>query len=145
VKYRLEATRVTANADAEMVVPHSLGLTRKTTTVQATAQSLPISVLDLVPTRPGEPAGRAIAQSVELARHVEQLGYKRYWVAEHHSIQGMVCSATPIVIGHIAAATKTIRVGSGGVMLPNHAPLWFGRERKKEPHGIWYGGSAGCF
>jgi luciferase family oxidoreductase group 1 len=123
VKYRLEATRVTADADAEMVVPHSLGLTRKTTTVQATAQSLPISVLDLVPTRPGEPAGRAIAQSVELARHVEQLGYKRYWVAEHHSIQGMVCSATPILIGHIAAATKKIRVGSGGVMLPNHAPL----------------------
>jgi luciferase family oxidoreductase group 1 len=123
VKYRLEATRVTADADAEMVVPHSLGLTRKTTTVQATAQSLPISVLDLVPTRAGEPAGRAIAQSVELSRHVEQLGYKRYWVAEHHSTQGMVCSATPIVIGHIAAATKTIRVGSGGVMLPNHAPL----------------------
>jgi luciferase family oxidoreductase group 1 len=60
---------------------------------------------------------------VELARHVEQLGYKRYWVAEHHAIQGLVCSATPILIGHIAAATKKIRVGSGGVMLPNHAPL----------------------
>jgi luciferase family oxidoreductase group 1 len=58
-----------------------------------------------------------------LARHVEQLGYKRYWVAEHHSIQGLVCSATPILIGHIAAATKKIRVGSGGVLLPNHAPL----------------------
>src|SRR5258708_35546207 len=75
-----------------MVVPHSLGLTRKTTTVQATAQSLPISALDLVPTRPGEAAGRAIARSVELARHVEQLGYKRYWVAEHHAIQGLACS-----------------------------------------------------
>jgi luciferase family oxidoreductase group 1 len=60
---------------------------------------------------------------VELARQVEQLGYKRYWVAEHHSIQGLACSATPVLIGHIAAATKTIRVGSGGVMLPNHAPL----------------------
>jgi luciferase family oxidoreductase group 1 len=60
---------------------------------------------------------------VELARHVEQLGYKRYWVAEHHSIQGLACSATPVLIGHIAAATKKIRVGSGGVMLPNHAPL----------------------
>ena len=58
-----------------------------------------------------------------MARHVEQLGYKRYWVAEHHSIQGLACSATPVLIGHIAAATKTIRVGSGGVMLPNHAPL----------------------
>jgi hypothetical protein len=64
LKHRLEATRVTADAGAEMVVPHSLGLTRKTTTVQATAQSLPISVLDLVPTRPGEAAGRAIARSV---------------------------------------------------------------------------------
>jgi len=123
VTHRLEATRVTADAGSEMVVPHSLGLTRKTTTAQATAQSLRISVLDLVPTRPGEPAGRAIARSVELARHVEQLGYRRYWVAEHHTIQGLACSATPVLIGHIAAGTKTIRVGSGGVMLPNHAPL----------------------
>lgn len=90
---------------------------------QATSQSLPISVLDLIPSWAGEPASSAIAQSVELARHVEQLGYKRYWVAEHHSIQGLVCSATPVLIGHIAAATKRIRVGSGGVMLPNHAPL----------------------
>jgi luciferase family oxidoreductase group 1 len=90
---------------------------------QATSESLPISVLDLMPSRAGEPASSAVAQSVELARHVEQLGYKRYWVAEHHSIQGLVCLATPILIGHIAAATKKIRVGSGGVMLPNHAPL----------------------
>jgi alkanesulfonate monooxygenase SsuD/methylene tetrahydromethanopterin reductase-like flavin-dependent oxidoreductase (luciferase family) len=59
-------------------------------------------VLDLVATRAGEPAGSAIAQTVELARHVEQLGYKRYWVAEHHSIQGLACSATPVLIGHIA-------------------------------------------
>jgi luciferase family oxidoreductase group 1 len=90
---------------------------------QAISQSLPISVLDLIPSRAGEPASSAIVRSVELARHVEQLGYKRYWVAEHHSIQGLVCSATPLLIGHIAAATKKIRVGSGGVMLPNHAPL----------------------
>jgi hypothetical protein len=68
---------------------------------QATSQSLPISVLDLIPTRAGEPASSAIAQSVELARHVEQLGYKRCWVAGHHSIQGLVCSATPILIEHI--------------------------------------------
>jgi luciferase family oxidoreductase group 1 len=115
--------RVTADADAEMVVPHSIDLTCKTTTLQATAQSLPVSVLDLVATRAGEPAGNAIAKAVELARYVEQLGYKRYWVAEHHSIQGLACSATTVLIGHIAAATKTIRVGSGGVMLPNHAPL----------------------
>src|SRR6202035_3531310 len=123
VTHRLEITCRAVNGAAETVVPHSLGLTPKTTTVQVTAQSFPISVLDLVPTRAGEQAGRAIARSVELARQVEQLGYKRYWVAEHHAIQGLACSATPGLIGHIAAATKTIRGGSGGVMLPNHAPL----------------------
>ena len=79
MKYRLEATGVKADADVEMVVPHSLDLTGKTT-LQATAQSLAVSVLDLVATRAGEPAGTAIARSVELARQVEQLGYKRYWV-----------------------------------------------------------------
>jgi luciferase family oxidoreductase group 1 len=84
---------------------------------------LAVSVLDLVGMRAGEPAGSAIARSVDLARHVEQWGYKRYWLAEHHSISGLACSATPVLIGHVAAATKTIRVGSGGVMLPNHAPL----------------------
>jgi len=84
---------------------------------------LAFSVLDLVGMRAGEPAGSAIARSVNLAQHVEQLGYKRYWLAEHHSIPGLACSATPVLIGHVAAATKTIRVGSGGVMLPNHAPL----------------------
>jgi luciferase family oxidoreductase group 1 len=81
------------------------------------------SVLDLVGMRASEPAGSAIARSVNLAQHVEALGYKRYWLAEHHSIPGLACSATPLLIGHVAAATKTIRVGSGGVMLPNHAPL----------------------
>ena len=73
--------------------------------------------------RAGESAGSAIARSVDVARHVEQLGYKRYWLAEHHAIPGLACSATPVLIGHVAGATKTIRVGSGGVMLPNHAPL----------------------
>src|SRR6202022_3914754 len=85
--------------------------------------ALAVSVLDLVGMRAGEPAGNAIARSVNLAQHVEQLGYKRYWLAEHHSISGLACSATPVLIGHVAAATKTIRVGGGGVMLPNHAPL----------------------
>src|SRR5258708_5943298 len=84
---------------------------------------LAFSVLDLVGMRAGEPAGSAIARSVDLAQHVEQWGYKRYWLAEHHSSSGLACSATPVLIGHVAAATKTIRVGSGGVMLPNHAPL----------------------
>ncbi len=87
-----------------------------------------ISVLDLVGMRPGEAAGCAIAHSVELAKHVEKLGYRRYWLAEHHSIAGLACSATSILIGHVAGATKTIRVGSGGVMLPNHAPLVVAEE-----------------
>ncbi len=73
--------------------------------------------------RPGEKSGTAIARSVETAQHVEKLGFKRYWLAEHHSIQGLACSATAVLIGHVANATKTIRVGSGGIMLPNHAPL----------------------
>src|SRR4030081_3156686 len=84
---------------------------------------LAVSVLDLVGMHTGESAGSAIARSVDLAQHVESLGYTRFWLAEHHAIQGLACSATPVLIGHIAAATKTIRVGSGGVMLPNHAPL----------------------
>src|SRR6202790_2160921 len=87
------------------------------------SDKLAISVLDLVGMRAGESASSAIARSVDLAQHAEQLGYKRYWLAEHHSIPGLACSATPVLIGHVAGATKTIRVGSGGVMLPNHAPL----------------------
>jgi len=71
----------------------------------------------------GESAGSAIARSVDLAQHVERLGYTRFWLAEHHSIEGLACSATAVLIGHVAGATSTIRVGSGGVMLPNHAPL----------------------
>lgn len=85
--------------------------------------SLPVSVLDLVGTRPREAVGAAIARSVELAQHTEKWGYRRFWLAEHHSIAGLACSATALLIQHVAAATKTIRVGSGGVMLPNHAPL----------------------
>src|ERR1700687_325114 len=84
---------------------------------------LAVSVLHLVGMRTGEPASSAIARSVDLAQHAERLGYTRFWLAEHHSIEGLACSATPVLIGHVAAATKTIRVGSGGVMLPNHAPL----------------------
>ena len=86
-------------------------------------KELAVSVLDLVGMRPGEAAGSAIARSVELAQHVEQLGYRRYWLAEHHSIAGLACSATAVLIGHVAGATQSIRVGSGGIMLPNHAPL----------------------
>jgi luciferase family oxidoreductase group 1 len=87
------------------------------------ANGLAVSVLDLVGMHTGESAGSAIARSVDLARHVERLGYTRFWLAEHHSIEGLACSATPVLIGHVAGGTKSIRVGSGGVMLPNHAPL----------------------
>src|ERR1700683_489067 len=86
-------------------------------------KGIAVSVLDLVGMRAEESAGSAIARSVNLAQHVEQLGYRRYVRGEHHSIPGLACSATAVLIGHVAAATKTIRVGSGGVMLPNHAPL----------------------
>lgn len=85
--------------------------------------SLPVSILDLVVMRAGESAGSAIARSVDLAQHAEKWGYRRYWLAEHHSIAGLACSATPLLIGHVAGATSRIRVGSGGIMLPNHAPL----------------------
>jgi alkanesulfonate monooxygenase SsuD/methylene tetrahydromethanopterin reductase-like flavin-dependent oxidoreductase (luciferase family) len=71
---------------------------------------LAVSVLDLVGLRASESAGSAIARSVNLAQHAEEWGYQRYWLAEHHSIPGLACSATPVLIGHVAAATKTIRV-----------------------------------
>jgi luciferase family oxidoreductase group 1 len=87
------------------------------------SNKLAVSVLDLVGMHTGESAGSAIARTVDLAQHVEQLGYRRFWLAEHHAIQGLACSATAVLIGHVAGATRTIRVGSGGVMLPNHAPL----------------------
>ncbi len=87
------------------------------------SEQLAFSVLDLVGMRAEETPGAAIARSVDLARHVEQWGYTRYWLAEHHSIAGLACSATSVLIGHLAGATTSIRVGSGGVMLPNHAPL----------------------
>ncbi len=88
-----------------------------------TNKGFPISALDLVAMRTGEPVAQAIGRAVALAQHVERLGYRRYWLAEHHSIQGLACSATAVLIGHVASQTNSIRVGSGGVMLPNHAPL----------------------
>src|SRR5512147_49569 len=81
------------------------------------------SVLDLSPICAGGTAADAFRNSADLARHAERWGYKRYWLAEHHNMPGIASAATSIVIAHVAAATKTIRVGSGGIMLPNHAPL----------------------
>ena len=85
--------------------------------------NIPISVLDLVPVLEGGSPAQSFKNSVELARLAESLGYHRYWLAEHHSMPGIASAATSVVIGHIAGATKTIRVGSGGIMLPNHAPI----------------------
>ena len=83
----------------------------------------PLSVLDLCPIVEGGTARRALTNALDLARHVEALGYQRYWMAEHHNMDGVASSATSVLIGYVAGGTKTIRVGSGGVMLPNHAPL----------------------
>lgn len=83
----------------------------------------PLSVLDLAPIVEGGSATQALARSLDLAQHAEAWGYRRYWVAEHHNMDGVASSATAVLVGHIAGGTKTIRVGSGGVMLPNHAPL----------------------
>jgi luciferase family oxidoreductase group 1 len=85
--------------------------------------TIPFSVLDLSPIVEGATAADALRNSLDLARHAESLGYKRYWLAEHHNMTGIASAATAVVIGYIAAGTRTIRVGSGGVMLPNHAPL----------------------
>ena len=84
---------------------------------------IPYSVLDLSPVPAGHTAAEALANTVDLARHAERLGYRRYWMAEHHNMTGIASAATSILIGHVAGATSTIRVGAGGIMLPNHAPL----------------------
>jgi luciferase family oxidoreductase group 1 len=84
---------------------------------------IPLSVLDLAPIIQGGTAAEALANTADLARHAEQLGYHRYWLAEHHNMPGIASAATSVVIGHVAGATRRIRVGAGGIMLPNHAPL----------------------
>ena len=84
---------------------------------------VPLSVLDLAPVPDGGTAAQALHATIDLARHAERLGYRRFWVAEHHNMPGIASSAPPVLIGHIADATTTMRVGSGGVMLPNHVSL----------------------
>ena len=84
---------------------------------------VPLSILDLAPIVAGSDATEALARSLDLARHAERLGYRRFWLAEHHNMPGVASAATAVVIGHVAAGTSTIRVGAGGIMLPNHAPL----------------------
>jgi luciferase family oxidoreductase group 1 len=84
---------------------------------------LPVSVLDVAPIVVGGTPGEALRRSIDLVRQAERLGYTRYWVAEHHNLSGIASAATAVVIAHLADATNSIRVGAGGIMLPNHAPL----------------------
>ena len=85
--------------------------------------TLPLSILDLAPIVEGGDAAQALRNTLDLARHAERWGYHRFWLAEHHGMPGVASAATAVVIGHVAAGTATIRVGAGGIMLPNHAPL----------------------
>jgi luciferase family oxidoreductase group 1 len=84
---------------------------------------IPLSILDLASVPEGSDAGQALRNSLDLARHAEALGYGRFWMAEHHNMPGIASAATAVALAHIAAGTRTIRMGAGGVMLPNHAPL----------------------
>ncbi|HOX72575.1 MAG TPA: LLM class flavin-dependent oxidoreductase [Dokdonella sp.] len=84
---------------------------------------IPFSILDLAPVTEGSNAAQTFANTLDLARNAERLGYQRYWLAEHHNMPGIASAATAVLIGHVAGGTSTIRVGAGGIMLPNHAPL----------------------
>jgi luciferase family oxidoreductase group 1 len=84
---------------------------------------VPLSVLDLSPITQGSDAGQSLRNSAELARHVERLGYERFWMAEHHSMPGIASAATAVALAYVGSQTSTIRIGAGGIMLPNHAPL----------------------
>ena len=84
---------------------------------------VPLSVLDLSPITEGSDAGQALRNSLDLARHVEALGYRRFWMAEHHNLPGIASAATAVALAHVASGTTRIRIGAGGIMLPNHAPL----------------------
>jgi luciferase family oxidoreductase group 1 len=89
----------------------------------SSSPAVPLSVLDLAPIVQGGTVAQSLRNTLALARHVERLGFRRYWVAEHHNIPGVASAATAVVIAHVAGGTSTIRVGAGGIMLPNHAPL----------------------
>ena len=84
---------------------------------------IPLSILDLAPVTEGSTPAQTFANTLELAQHAERLGYQRFWLAEHHNMPGIASAATAVLIGHVAGGTSTIRVGAGGIMLPNHAPL----------------------
>src|SRR5215208_6399327 len=84
---------------------------------------IPLSVLDLSPIAEGGNAAQSFRNTLDLAQHAEQWGFNRYWLAEHHGMPGIASAATAVLIGHVAGGTRTIRVGAGGIMLPNHTPL----------------------
>src|SRR5213595_4283932 len=84
---------------------------------------IPLSILDLSPITEGSDPGETLRNSLDLAKHVEALGYRRYWMAEHHNLPGIASAATAVALAHVAAGTTSIRIGAGGIMLPNHAPL----------------------
>ena len=84
---------------------------------------VPFSILDLSPVAEGSTVSQSLASSARMAQKAEEFGYKRFWLAEHHGMPGIASAATAVVIGHVGAATKRIRIGSGGIMLPNHSPL----------------------
>jgi len=92
------------------------------------AKMIPLSVLDLAPIPEGSDAGQALRNALDLARHAEALGYARYWMAEHHNMPGIASAATAVALAHVAAGTSRIRIGAGGVMLPNHAPLMIAEQ-----------------
>src|SRR6185503_15953019 len=89
---------------------------------------VPLSILDLSPIAEGSDAGQALRNSLDLARHVEALGYRRFWMAEHHNLPGIASAATAVALAHVAAGTHSIRIGAGGIMLPNHAPLMIAEQ-----------------
>src|SRR4030088_144661 len=104
---------------------------------------VPLSLLDLSPITEGSDAGQALRNSLDLARHVEALGYRRYWMAEHHNLPGIASAATAVALAHVAAGTSRIRIGARGIMLPNHAPLMvaeqFGPLAALHPGGVGRG------
>src|SRR2546429_9869252 len=87
------------------------------------SMAIPFSILDLAPIVEGGTAASALQNTLDFARHAERYGYHRYWLAEHHNMPGVASAATAILIAHVAGGTRSNRVGSGGIMLPNHAPL----------------------
>ena len=89
---------------------------------------IPLSILDLAPVTVGSTPAQTFANTLDLARHAERLGYRRFWLAEHHNMPGIASAATAVLIGHVAGGTSSIRVGAGGIMLPNHAPLQVAKQ-----------------